>query len=90
MGAGASVATLIVIRPGIEVKAIKGNALGADAHLNETRAHLGVEPVAVHAEVERCIPKADEPGQTPRALHGGLDSNNKSSMALEAREEKGE
>ena len=89
MGAGTSVALLILVRPGIEVKAVKGNALGADGHLKKIRAHLGVEPVAVHAEVGRCIPKADEPRGEPGALHG-LDSNNESSMALEAREEKGE
>ena len=59
MGAGASVATLIVVRPGIEVKTVKGNALGADGHLSEIRAHLGVEPVAVHAEVDRRVPEPE-------------------------------
>ena len=63
MGAGASVALLIVVCPGIEVKAVKGNALAAHAHLNKIRAYFSIEPVAVHAKVGRCIAKADEPGQ---------------------------
>ena len=57
----------MVIRPAVEVKAIEGDALASDGDLSERRAHLGVEPVAVHAEVGRRIAQADE---ARRKLHG--------------------
>jgi hypothetical protein len=66
MGAGASVALLIVLGPLIEVKAVEGNALDADADLGHEGADFGIEPVAVHAEVVRRIAQANEPRQQDR------------------------
>jgi hypothetical protein len=57
---GTPVAVLIVIRPGIEVKAIEGDALFPDGDFNEAGAHLGIEPIAVHAEIGRRISKPYE------------------------------
>ena len=54
------VATLILIRPGIEVKPVEGDALGANRdHLDE-RANLSVEAVFVHAKVHRGVAKPEE------------------------------
>ena len=54
------VATLILIRPGIEVKPVKGDALGADRDSLHQRANLAIEAVFVHTEVGRGIAQADE------------------------------
>jgi hypothetical protein len=54
------VATLILIRPGIEVKPVKGDALGADRDGLYQRANLAIEAVLVHAEVGRGIAQPDE------------------------------
>ena len=62
-GAGASVALLILVGPGIEVKAVEGDALNPDAHLGDEGANFGIEPVTVHAEVVRRIALANEPRQ---------------------------
>ena len=50
----------MVVGPGIEVKAVKGNPLGADGDLGEMRPHGGIEAVAVHAEVARRIAEAND------------------------------
>jgi hypothetical protein len=42
------VAALILVCPAIEVKAIKGHSLHADAKVNEGGAHLAIESVLVH------------------------------------------
>jgi hypothetical protein len=55
-----------LLDPGVQFKAIEGDALGADRDLRELRPHLGVEPVAVHAEIERRVTKADEAGEQGR------------------------
>lgn len=55
-----SVAGLMVIRPGVEVKPIKGDALIADGNLREVRPHLRVEAVAVHTEIKRRIAHPNE------------------------------
>jgi hypothetical protein len=65
-GAGASVALLIVLGPCIEVKTVEGDALDPDADLGDEWADLGIEPVAVHAEVVRRIAQANEPRQQER------------------------
>ena len=49
------VATLILVRPGIEVKPVKGDALGADRDGENKRANFAIEAVLVHAEVGRGI-----------------------------------
>lgn len=62
---------LIVVDPGVKVKSIEGDAAITDRKLDDERAHLDVEAVAVHAEVGRCVPQPDEAGErahgaTPR------------------------
>jgi hypothetical protein len=42
------VATLIVVCPAIEVKAIKGHSLHADRKVGECGAYLAIETVLVH------------------------------------------
>jgi hypothetical protein len=56
------VAALIVVRPGIEVKAIEGNSLGADGDRRQARAHVAIEPILVHAEIPRGVAESDEAG----------------------------
>jgi len=61
------VRALMVVGPGVEVKAIEGDAAIADRDFGEERADLGIEPVAVHAEVGRGVAVADQAGKD---LHG--------------------
>ena len=56
----APVAALIVVRPCIEVNAIEGDSLNADAEGKDARAHFAVEAVLVHAEVGGCVAQSDE------------------------------
>jgi hypothetical protein len=51
---------LMVVRVGIELQPVECDALRADRDLGQVRADLGVEPIAVHAEVGRSVPEADE------------------------------
>jgi len=71
-------AVLIVVRPGVEVKPIEGNAAIAYRDLGEKRAHLGVEAVAVHAEIRRRVAVSDETRQNGhgccRFHHAQLDA----------------
>lgn len=55
-------ADLIVIRPSIEVKSVERYALCTNGNGCQRRANLGVESVAVHAEIARGIPEADKAG----------------------------
>ena len=54
------VATLILIRPGVEGKPVKSDALGADRDGRHERANFAIEAVLVHTKVDRGIAKADE------------------------------
>ena len=56
----APVAALIVVHPCIEVNAIEGDSLDADAQGENARPHLAVEAVLVHAEVRGCIAQSNE------------------------------
>ena len=56
----APVAALIVVRPCIEVNAIEGDALDANAESEDAGAHFAVEAVLVHAEVRGCVTQSDE------------------------------
>ena len=58
----APVAALIVVRPCIEVNAVKGDSLNADAQGLDAGAHFAVEAVLVHAEVRGCVAQPDEAG----------------------------
>src|SRR6056297_3813149 len=53
----------IVVRPGVQFKSIKGNALLADGDLRQIAANFPIETVLVHAQVGRGIAKAKESGQ---------------------------
>jgi len=57
------IAGLIVLNPAVKFKTIEGDALLTDGDLGDRRAYLGVEPVAIHAEVTRGIPVSEETGQ---------------------------
>ena len=59
----APVAALIVIRPCIEVNAIEGDSLDADAQGEDARPHFAVEAVLVHAEVGGGVAQSDEAGR---------------------------
>ena len=48
-------------RTSIKFKPVEADTLFADGHLGEVRADLGIEAIAVHPEVARCITKADDP-----------------------------
>ena len=58
----APVAALIVVRPCIEVNAVEGDSLDADAESEDAGAHFAVEAVLVHAEVRGCVAQSDEAG----------------------------
>ena len=50
---------LMVVGPGVKVKSIEGDTALADRHLDEQWPYLGLEAVAVHAEIRRCVPEAN-------------------------------
>jgi hypothetical protein len=60
---GTPVAGLILIGPGVEVKAVEGNALVADRDLRNAGSNLAVESVAVHTEISGGVSKTDEAWQ---------------------------
>jgi len=53
----------MLIRPGIEVKAVKAHPLVADGELHQVRPHIPLEDVLAHAQVGRRVPIANEPGK---------------------------
>jgi hypothetical protein len=59
----APVAALIVVRPRIEVNAVEGDSLDADAKRGDAWAHFPVEAVLVHAEIGGGVAHADEAGR---------------------------
>jgi len=58
----------MVVGPCIEVKAVKGDALGSYRDDGYVRTDFPVEPVLVHAEIGRRIPKSDEPSAADAVL----------------------
>jgi hypothetical protein len=56
----APVAALIVVRPCIEVNAVEGDSLNANAKGEDARAHFPVEAVLVHAEIGGGVAQSDE------------------------------
>ena len=56
------VAALIVVSPGIEVKAIKSDSLCADGDRRQARAHVAIETVFVHSDILWRIPQSNESG----------------------------
>jgi hypothetical protein len=64
------VAALIVVGPGVEVKAVKGDPLGADWNHGKQRTNLAVEAILVHSEIRRGVAQADKPRQKRRYVGG--------------------
>ena len=52
-----------MLHPGVQFKPVEGDALFADADFDEIRPYLGIEAVAIHAEVARRIAEANQPGR---------------------------
>jgi hypothetical protein len=57
------VAALIVVRPGIEVKAIEGNSLRTDRDGGKERTHIAIETIFVHAEIGWGVAQTNETRQ---------------------------
>ena len=53
----------MVVGPGVEVKAVEGDALRSDRDDSDVRTDFTVEPVLVHAEEVRRVAEADEAGE---------------------------
>jgi len=49
-----------LIHPGVQFNSVEGDALFADRYFGEVRAYLGIEAVAVHAEIRRGVSQAKE------------------------------
>jgi len=45
-----------MVHPGVQIKAVEGNALFADPDFNEIRTDLTVKAVPVHTQIEGRIP----------------------------------
>ena len=54
------VAALIVVRPGIEVKTVEGDALDADGDHGKERPDLAIKTILVHSEIGRGVAQADK------------------------------
>ena len=54
------VAALIVVGPGIKVKPIKGDPLGADRNCAEEWTNVAVEAIFVHTEIRRRVAQPDK------------------------------
>ena len=64
------VAALIVVGPGIEVKAVKGDPLRADWDHGKQQTNLAIEAILVHSEIRRGVAQADKPRQKWRYVGG--------------------
>src|SRR5579883_105020 len=71
MSRGTPVASLMIVGPCVEVKAVKGNALRSDRDDSHARADIAVEPILVHAEVRRRVPKSNETWRADARFDGG-------------------
>ncbi len=54
---------LMVVGPGVEVKAIEGDAAIADRDFSEEGPDLGIEAVPVHAQIRRRVAVPDQTGK---------------------------
>lgn len=50
----------MLIRPGVEIKPVKGDPVLADRNLDQRRADFRIEAFGVHAEIARRIPHAEQ------------------------------
>ena len=64
------VAALIVVGPGIEIKPVKSDPLGADWNDGKQRTNLAIETILVHSEIRRGVAQADKPRQKRRYVGG--------------------
>ena len=64
------VAALIVVGPGVEVKAVKGDALRPDGDHGQQWADLAIEAILVHSEIRRGVAQADKTRQKRRYVGG--------------------
>jgi len=64
------VAALIVVGPGVEVKAVKSDPLRADWNHGKQRTNLAIEAILVHSEIRRCVAQANKPRQERRYVGG--------------------
>jgi hypothetical protein len=64
------VAALIVVGPGIEVKAVESDALRTDGDHGQERTNLAIEAVLVHSEVRGGVAQANKPRQKRRNVGG--------------------
>ena len=62
MSCGTPVAPFILVHPGVHFKAVEGDTLAADANFNQSRAHLPVKAIAVHAQVAGGVAESDQAG----------------------------
>jgi hypothetical protein len=53
----------MLISPCVEIDTIKCNSLFTNWNLDQVWSDLAVEPIAVHAEIEGCIPQPNQAGQ---------------------------
>ena len=60
------VAALIVVGPGVEVKAVKRDPLRADGDHGQERTNLAIEAILVHSEIPRGVAQADKARQKRR------------------------
>ena len=63
-----SVAALIVVGPGIEVKPVEGDALRPYRDRGEQRANVAIEAIFVHAKIRRSVAHANEARHQTRWL----------------------
>jgi hypothetical protein len=64
------VAALIVVGPGVEVKAVKSDPLRADWNHGQERTNLAIEAILVHSEIRLGVAQADKPRQKRRYVGG--------------------
>ena len=63
---GTPVAGDIVVDLRVKLKAIEGDPLATDGDFREVWANVGIEPVAVHAEVAWSVTETDQTGHDAR------------------------
>ena len=62
-----------MLRKSVQFKSVEGDSLFSDANFNEIGPYLGVEAIAVHAQVTGCIPEANQSRRDTAVLfHQGL------------------
>jgi len=55
------------LRPRVQLKSVECDSLDADRYLGEARPDLGVEAIAVHAEIAGGVPEPEESGKNLHA-----------------------